>query len=113
MIHVNNPFVAQRMAAETTDRREIADGYGEAALRGLLATLRTEARAFEYGKRAQVLACTADLRSWAGAYRAKAEGIRTMAEPSTDPRTDAVRWQTVADEIDQFATDWFTEEFGG
>ncbi len=113
MIHVENPYAAQRKAAETTDRSPIADGYGEAALGGLLRTLRTEAQAFEYGKRAQVMACAADLRTWAGAYRAKAEAIRTQAELSDDPRTDASRWQTVACEIDQFASDWLREELGG
>jgi hypothetical protein len=112
MIHVDNPYVAQRIAAETTDRREIADGYGEATLRGLLGSLRTEAQAFEYGTRAQLMACVADLRSWAGAYRARTEAIRTGVEPSDDARTDAARWETVADEIDQFAADWLREELG-
>lgn len=109
MITVSNPYVAQGQAAQETDRQEIVNGYGEAALRGLLQTLRTGAQAFEHGARTQLMACVADLRVWAAAYRAKVDAIVSEAEPSDDARTDALRWQTVADEIDQFAADWLEE----
>lgn len=112
MIAVSNPYVAQRQAAERTDRQEIVDGYGEAALRGLLQTLRTGAQAFEHGARTQLMACVADLRVWAAAYRAKAEAICSAAEASGDALAEAARWQTVADEIDQFAADWLEEVRG-
>lgn len=109
MTRVRNPYATQRETAEKTNRQGTVDAYGDAALRGLLENLRTGVQAFEHGARAQLFVCAADLRSWASACRARAEAISSGAEPSDDARADAARWRTVADEIDQFATDWLEE----